>query len=198
VRARWASFAAGIALVVVAEVDPLADLSFDSLTMHLLQNVILAEWAPLLLVFGLSPEVGSRVARHIAPWFALPLWLVTYFVWHAPPIYDAALRNPDTLLHLEHVCYLAAGVAMWLPVAHGALGDGAKAVYLFAAFMLASPLGLLLALVPDAVYDYYDGHWGLSALADQQLAGVTMAAEQAVVLFALFSVYFARFMRAER
>ena len=32
---------------------------------------------------------------------------------------------------------------------------GAKAAYLFAAFVLASPLGLLLALIPSAVYDFY-------------------------------------------
>ena len=29
-------------------------------------------------------------------------------------------------------------------------------MYLFAAFVLGSPLGLLLALLPHAVYDFYD------------------------------------------
>ena len=67
------------------------------------------------------------------------------------------------------------------------LRAAAKALYLFGAFVLGSPLGLLLALLPSAVYDFYEHGprlWGLSALADQQIAGVTMAAEQAVVLFA--------------
>ena len=40
---------------------------------------------------------------------------------------------------------------------------------------LGSPIGLVLALVPEAVYDFYvdapERLWGLSALEDQQLAG---------------------------
>ena len=197
---RWLTFGGGVALVLFAELGPLEDLSFELLTAHLLQNVILAEWAPALIVFGLPPMLGARLAARV-PWFvALPVWLATYFAWHLPPLYDTALEHPATLLHLEHAMYLAAGVALWLPVAHGALSDGAKAAYLFAAFLLGSPLGLLLALLPDSVYDFYeDGaeHWGLSPLADQQLAGATMAAEQAVVFFALFSLYFVRFLHDE-
>ena len=45
----------------------------------------------------------------------------------------------------------------------------------FAAFILGSPIGLVIALVPDAIYDFYvdapERLWGLSALQDQQLAG---------------------------
>ncbi len=39
--------------------------------------------------------------------------------------------------------------------------------------------------------------WGLSPLADQQIGGVTMAAEQAVVLFAVFALYVRRFLEEE-
>ena len=67
--------------------------------------------------------------------------------------------------------------------------------------MLASPLGLLLALLPRPVYDFYgrapERLWGLSRLADQQLAGLTMASEQAVVFFAVFAFFFLRFLRDE-
>jgi putative membrane protein len=197
VRARRIVFAAGLALVVVALVPPLHDLSFDALTMHLLQNVMLAEWAPALLVFGLAPETGRRLAELVPYWVGLPVWLLTYYVWHAPPLYDAALRSPTPLLHLEHASYLLAGVAFWLPVAHGRLEDGPKAAYVFAAFVFAAPLGLLLALLPSPAYDFYDGHWGLTALADQQIAGVTMASEEAVVFFAVFAFYVRRFMREQ-
>ena len=59
---------------------------------------------------------------------------------------------------------------------------------LFAAFVLASPVGLLMALLPEAAYSFYEEAperlWGLSPLTDQQLAGVTMTSEQAVVFFA--------------
>ena len=82
-------------------------------------------------------------------------------------------------------------------VAHGPLSDGAKGAYVFAAFLLISPLGLLLALTPSAVYDFYDGHWGLTALEDQQIGGVTMSSEAAVVFFVALSVYFSRFVREQ-
>jgi cytochrome c oxidase assembly factor CtaG len=168
------------------------------LSAHLLQNVVLAEWAPALVVFGLPAAFAARI--RIPALLALFLWLGTYFVWHVPPIYDAALRRPDSLLHVEHATYLVAGILLWWPVVHGRLPDGAKALYLFAAFVLSSPLGLLLALLPTPVYEFYEDApqlWGLSDLTDQQIAGVTMAAEQAIVFFAVFAYFFLRFLRTE-
>jgi cytochrome c oxidase assembly factor CtaG len=177
--------------------------------MHLLQNVILAEWAPALLVLGVPAVVAERLARFSAvrqltrPPVALGLWLLTYFAWHLPPAYDTALEHPATLLHLEHACYLVAGSLLWWPVFQDAphrVSNAAKALYLFLAFVLASPIGLLLALAPEPAYDYYvegGGLWGLGAHSDQQLAGVTMAVEQAIVFFAVFAVYFFRFLADE-
>lgn len=197
-RGRLALFAAGAVLVVLAELPPLERLTFELLSAHLLQNVVLAEWAPALLVFGLPRRTGRELARRVPPLLALVVWVANYAAWHVPAAYDAALRHPDTLLHVEHAAYVATGILLWLPVAHGTLSYGAKALYVFAAFALASPIGLLLALVPSAVYDFYDGHWGLSALTDQQIAGVTMASEQAIVFFALFAFYLLRFLEQER
>jgi putative membrane protein len=194
-RTRRFALVGGFLLVGIALLPPLHDLSFESLTMHLLQNVMLAEWAPLLLVLGLVPALAHRLANRVSLWWSLPVWVATYYLWHAPPLYDAALRNPRTLLELEHVCYLAAGFVFWLPLVHGPQGDGAKAGYVFAAFLAMSPLGLLLALLPRPVYDYYDGHWGLSALTDQQIAGIVMSSAEAVVFFAAFAFYIRRFMR---
>jgi putative membrane protein len=194
VSARRAALAAGLALVAIALLPPLHHLSFDSLLMHLVQNVLLAEWAPLLLVLGLELQVARRLADRISPWWALPLWVGTYYLWHVPPLYDAALRHPSTLLQLEHVCYLAAGIVFWLPLVHGRHPDAVKAGYVFAAFLAMSPLGLLLALLPRPVYDYYDGHWGLSALTDQQLAGIAMSSAEAVVFFGAFAFYARRAM----
>ncbi len=126
---------------------------------------------------------------------------MTYFVWHLPWIYDYALRHPHSLLHVEHLTYLLAGICLWWPVVHGAYSAGMKALYLFAAFVLASPLGLMLALVQKPVYSFY-AHaprtWGPAPLADQQIAGVTMAAEEAIVFFVVFTLYLLMFLRDEQ
>ena len=210
-RRRIAAFLAGQALILLAFVTPLQAMALHYLlAAHLLQNVVLAEWAPALCVLGLPPALAAALGQIPAvralthPLVALPLWLGTYFAWHVPVAYDTALEHSTWLLHLEHLCYFATGCLLWWPVVHGAprrLGDAAKAVYLFAAFVLASPLGLLLALLPRPVYDFYarapERLWGLSRLADQELAGLTMAAEQAIVFFALFTFFFLRFLRDE-
>ena len=177
--------------------QPLATHTF--LWAHLLQNVVLAEWAPALLVLAVPRDRARNVSVPMLP--ALALWLATYFIWHLPWIYDAALRRPHTVLHIEHVMYLVAGVALWWPVIRGTQNAGAKALYLFAAFVLASPIGLVLALIPKPVYEFY-AHaprtWGPRPLADQQMAGVTMAFEQAAVFFAVFALYLTRFLREEQ
>ena len=199
---RRAAFDLALILLLAVYVTPLHTIALHYLlSIHFLQNVVTAEWAPLLVVFAVSPALGRPVARYIHPLVALPLWIATYFFWHVPFVYDAALHHPHSLLHLEHLTYFVAGILMWWPVVHGAWSDGIKAAYVFAGFVLASPLGLLLALIPKPVYGYYKDApqlWGLSDLTDQQIAGVSMAVEQAVVFFAVFAYYFARFLRTEQ
>jgi cytochrome c oxidase assembly factor CtaG len=199
---RRAAFDLSLILLLAVYVTPLHTIALHYLlSVHFLQNVVTAEWAPGLVAFAVAPALGRRLASYIHPLAALPLWLATYFVWHVPVIYDAALTRPHSLLHVEHLTYFLAGLLMWWPAAHGSFSDGAKAAYLFAGFVLASPLGLLLALLPHPVYGFYKAApqlWGLSDLSDQQIAGVTMAVEQAIVFFAVFAYFFMRFLRTEQ
>jgi cytochrome c oxidase assembly factor CtaG len=192
--------AVGLVLVFAAFATQLQQLATHTFVWaHLLQNVVLAEWAPGLLVLAVPPAAarGLRVPMPVG----LPLWLLTYAVWHIPVIYDYALRHQHSLLHVEHLTYLLAGLGLWWPVVHGARPAGTKALYVFAAFVLASPLGLLLALIPRAIYSFYveaPRTWGPDPLHDQQIGGITMSLEQAAVFFAVFSVYLLRFLRDEQ
>jgi putative membrane protein len=210
-RWRIACFVAGQLLVLTVFVTPVQTIALHYLlSAHLLQNVVLAEWAPALTVLAIPPALAAALSRPAAirvlthPLVALVTWLGTYFVWHLPPLYDAALRHPGSVLHLEHACYFAAGLLLWWPVFQDVprrLGPGLRAGYVFAAFVLASPLGLLLALLPSPIYDVYADAprlWGLSAAADQQLAGLTMASEQAVVFFVVFARFFLWFLEEEQ
>jgi cytochrome c oxidase assembly factor CtaG len=209
-RWRIACFAAGLTLILAVSITPLQTIALNYLlSAHLLQNVVLAEWAPLLCVLGLPPALAAALtrlplARQLTwPPIALAIWLAVYFAWHLPVAYDAALRHQSTLLHLEHASYFAAGCLVWWPVLQDApwrLSSGAGATYLFAAFVLASPLGLFLALIPEPIYDFYEegpGLWGLSPLTDQQIAGATMALEQAAVFFAASTFFFLRFLQGD-
>ena len=198
-RRRVACFVVAQLLLLAVFATPLETLALNRLvTAHFLQNVTVAEWAPALLVLSLPPALGCRIRVPMLP--ALVAWLGTYFLWHVPAVYDFALRHSHSVLHLEHATYLVAGLALWWPVVHGRANAITRAAYLFAAFVLASPLGLLLALVPDPLYGFYGARptiWGWSHLLDQQIAGTTMAVEQAIVFIAGFTFFFLRFLRDE-
>jgi len=90
-RARVAAFVAGLLLILTVFATPVQSLALRYLlTMHLLQNVVLAEWAPALLVAGLSPALAARLTRPAAaraltsPFVALPIWVAVYFAGHRP------------------------------------------------------------------------------------------------------------------
>jgi cytochrome c oxidase assembly factor CtaG len=209
-RWRLACFAGGLLLVLAAAATPLDSLATTSLlSAHLLQNVVFAEWAPALVVLGVPAGLAERLGRRRVlrflthPAVALPLWLATYAAWHLPAAYDAALRHQSSLLHLEHATYFATGLLFWWPVLQDAprrLSYGAKAAYVLAAFVLASPLGIVLSLLSSPAYDFYvaaPDQWGVSDLADQQIAGVTMSVEQAIVFFCVAAYFVVRQLRAE-
>ena len=208
---RCACFLAGCALLVAIWATPIDTVALHYLLLvHLWQNVALAEWAPLLLVLGLAPALAARIARPRVvrvlthPFVALPVWLANYSLWHVPTLYDAALRHPRSLLLLEHALYLLSGLALWWPVFQDVphrLPSQSRAAYVFAGFVLSAPLGLVLALVPRPMYDYYatapERLWGLLRIGDQQYGGISMASEQALVFFAIFAFWFARFLQEQ-
>src|SRR3954447_2090238 len=197
---RAVAAAVALLMILAAFVTGLQALATHTfLWAHLLQNVVLAEWAPALLVLAIPHEKARRINVPMIP--ALAAWLIVYFAWHLPWAYDYALRHQHSLFHVEHLTYLLAGVALWWPVVHGPQNAGTKALYLFAAFVLASPIGLVLALIPRPIYDFYvdaPRTWGPGPLGDQQIAGVTMALEQAFVFFAVFAYFLSRFLQEEQ
>jgi cytochrome c oxidase assembly factor CtaG len=198
---RAVAAAVGLLLVAAFFATPLQGWATETfLWAHLLQNVVMAEWAPLLLVLAVPPD---RFTRLRVPLLAgIACWLGTYLVWHLPWVYDTALAHQRSLLHLEHLTYLLAGLAFWWPIVRNdAASSGTKALYLFSAFVLASPIGLVLALFPRPIYDFYvhaPRTWGPAPLADQQIAGVTMALEEAAVFFSAFAFHLLRFLQEEQ
>jgi cytochrome c oxidase assembly factor CtaG len=209
--ARLAAFTAGIAMIVLALNSPLETIATDYLVLfHLLQNVIISDWAPPLLVLGLTPAMRAAVAARggrpfavvTSPAVALPVWLLGWYGVHLGGVYDVALRNP-WLLNVEHLFMIAIGIVFWWPV----LADEPRSVstlgriaYVFAAFVLSAFLGLALTFAPP-LYGYYDSLperlWGISAAQDQNLGGILMTSEQALVLFAAIVWLLVRLFREE-
>jgi putative membrane protein len=206
-RLRIAAFAAGLGLIALALFSPIEHLALTSmLSFHLLQNVILADWAPPLLVAGLTPAMISAAERRgwvrwpTRPAVALGWWLAVWYSVHVPAFYGYALHH-RWALGVEHLALLSAGVVFWWPVLSPArMAHAPRLMYLLLAFFLASPLALTLALSHTAVYGFYlhtPKLWGISALEDQQLGAITMAVEQAAILFGACSIVFMRLLDSE-
>ncbi|HXD69846.1 MAG TPA: cytochrome c oxidase assembly protein [Gaiellales bacterium] len=202
-RWRMAAFAAGLALIAIALLSPLEHIALHSLlSVHLLQNVILADWAPPLLVLGLTAAMIAACERRrpvrlvTSPAFALGYWLAAWYVLHIPAVYGYALTH-RWALGIEHLVFLTAGIVFWWPVlAPGRMQPGPKLFYLFGAFIAAAPVALALALTHPqyTFYVHAPRLWGISPLEDQQLGAIAMAVEQAAILFAACSVVFFRLM----
>ena len=208
---RATLFGLGVVLVAVPLNSPLETIAIHYLLlMHLLQNVMIADWAPPLLVLGLTPAmravIAQRGGRPLAaltrPRFALPFWLAVWYGVHLPAFYDYALRH-TWLLNVEHALLLGAGLLFWWPVFSELpqhLSSAVKLVYLGAAFAGSAFLSLALIFSANAFYGFYEAAprlWGLSPEKDQNLGGILMNGEQLIVFFAVLSYFLLRLLSEE-
>ena len=206
---RQASFGAGLAIAFVALASPLHALGEARLfSAHMLQHVMLGDLAALALVAGLTGPLlrpvlavktiaRLRVLAH--PLVALPLWALNLTIWHVPAFYEAALRWP-AVHAFEHIFFFACGMLMWAPVVEvlpgpAWFGTGAKAAYMVVVRMLETVLGNVIFWAGAPLYHTYaeaPRTWGLSARADQGIAGGIMMIEGSVVTLCVLAWLFLR------
>jgi cytochrome c oxidase assembly factor CtaG len=208
---RATLFGTGIVLIALSLNSPLETIAIHYLlVVHLLQNVMVADWAPPLLILGLTPGMrdvvaarGGRALTFVTrPRFALPFWLLVWYGVHLPGFYDFALRHP-LLLNVEHGLLILAGLVFWWPVFSlqpQELSTAVKLVYLGAAYVGSAFLSLALIFSASAFYGFYEEAprlWGLSPEKDQNLGGILMNAEQMIVFFAALSYFLLRLLSEE-
>ncbi|MFL9824203.1 cytochrome c oxidase assembly protein [Rhodoplanes sp. SY1] len=187
---RVVLFGAGWLLLGVALVSPLCRLAAHLAWAHMVQHVILVALAPPLLLLGAGgvwAAPGDARAREggAASWLGRPAvaglaYGAAIWLWHVPQLYEAALR--DGALHLVMLASLV-GVSLvfWrtlLGAAHSGAGAAlAAAPVLLATLMHTGLLGALLTFSPGLWFPLMAPGalaFGLSPLADQQLAGLIM------------------------
>jgi putative membrane protein len=210
-RTRASITALGLVLIAFSLNSPLETIAVHYLlVVHLLQNVMIADWAPPLLMLGLTPAmrdaVAARGGRPLAlltrPLFALPFWLIVWYGVHLPPFYDWALRH-EWPLNIEHGLLILAGLVFWWPVFSQEpqrVSTPIRLAYLGAAYIGSAFLSLALIFSGRAFYAFYEHAprlWGLSATKDQNLGGILMNAEQMLVFFAALSYFLLRLLSEE-
>jgi cytochrome c oxidase assembly factor CtaG len=203
-RRRATAFVGGLFLVAAPLNSPMETIAAHRLLlMHLLQNALIADIAPLLVLLGLTPAMRRDLERHGARYlrarYVLPLWIVAWYGTHVAPFYDWALRS-GWGLNIEHGILVVAGLLFWWPIVSGRLSVPAGLAYLGAAFVAASFLGLAYIFSSSPFYSFYEGAprlWGLSPIRDQNLGGILMNAEQTVVFLLAIGWYVWRLLEEE-
>ena len=209
--ARQACFFAGIALIFAALVSPLAHIGGELIAAHMAQHLVLGDLAALLIVLGLTGPLLQPLLQHpliqrlrvlVHPAVALPLWVLNLYVWHLPPLYQAALAS-QPVHALQHACFVGFGVAMWMALlgplpAPAWFGNGARLVYVVAVRLAGALLGNVLIWSGAVLYpDYRRGQafWDISPLNDQGIAGTIMMVEGSVVTIVLIGWIFLKTAR---
>jgi len=211
---RWRPvlFATGMVVGFVALQSPI-DVGGDDylLSLHMLQHLMLMMVAPPLVLLGICGAAGVNSDKHrrwgafwtwiTRPWPATAIFNAVLVVWHLPVLYDATLTTQPIHI-LEHLTFIAAGVVFWWPIVDPLRRPGTRLVtpfqkiaMLVVAGVPPTVVGFVLAMGRSAYYDFYARAprlWGLSAVTDQQVAGVTMLGLGNVVYFAAISIIFLR------
>jgi cytochrome c oxidase assembly factor CtaG len=197
---RLALFAASMLCLLAALISPIDSIADNVMAIHMVQHVILIDFVPILLILSLTKgllrpftrrltAIEARAGLFAHPVFAVFMYIGMMGLWHVPRMYDLALEHSQIHV-LEHVCFLTAGMLYWWhllsPIkARMGLGGMGAIVYMAVTKFFVGIVGIILVFAPHAIYPWYETHphyWGLTAHADQSLAGAVMALEQSVIM----------------
>ena len=196
------AFVLGWLAVGLAMVWPLDALAAWSLAAHMAQHMVLMALAPPLLLAGLPGAVWlaalpSAWSRRITAPLSSPrgrrAWqlatgatLVTLLQaavmwgWHLPAAMELALRH-EAVHYAMHLCFALAGLLFWASLLRSQrepqLGAGSAVAAIVATMVQMGLLSALLVFASRPLYPWYFDRapaLGLSALEDQQLAGLIM------------------------
>ena len=201
---RFAAFLAGTLSVWVAIGSPVEAFDDVSLTVHMVQHLLLMTVAPPLILLGaptlpllrgLPQPIARRVAGPFLRWGLVKrlgqfvtrpgiCWLAGAFAligWHVPAVFELALRW-DWLHELEHATFFGTGLLFWWPVVQPWPSTPrwprwSIPLYLFGATFPCDALSGFLAFCDRVVYSSYlsaPSVFGFSPLQDQECAAALM------------------------
>ncbi len=211
VTGQTISFLSGMLIMFLALVSPLDELGDAYLfSAHMVQHLCLTIIGPPLLLLGtpewlVKPALHNKVVFNIAkvltyPAVAFVLYNVDFWLWHAPPLYNATLENQNIHI-LEHLTFIVFGLLYWWPIFSPSkdlprLTFGGQILYLFLSGMPSVLLGAGLTFSPPLYAPYIAAPriWGISAATDQQLGGLIMWVPVSIFYIIIMSILFIRWM----
>jgi putative membrane protein len=214
-RSKVVFFLLGMFFMFLSLVSPLDELGDSYLfSAHMVQHLILTIVGPPLLLLGtpdwfVKPVLRKPVLFGIARFLTYPavaffLYNADFWLWHAPPLYNATLENEG--IHIfEHLSFIVFGVLNWWPIFSPLeeglprLSLGGQVLYLFLSGMPTVALGAGLTFLPPLYAPYLAAPrvWGISVATDQQLGGLIMWIPGNIAYIAIMSSLFIRWMQQQ-
>jgi putative membrane protein len=201
---RAAGFLLGLVLIWIAVASPLSRGDAHSLTVHMVQHLVLMSLAPPLiwladpvplLMSALPSRLAESVVRPIARWrpsqrlgrvlgrpFVCWIAATTALVaWHVPALLTLSMQS-NAWHAIEHASFLAGGLLFWWPVVQPSPTSSTErpwsiVLYLFLATLPCDVLSGFLVFSERVAYPVYlsaPRHANVSVLDDQQRAGALM------------------------
>ena len=211
-RARSASFAGGIAVIVVALCSGIAHFDDSVFTLHVVQHLLLSMVAPPLLALGAPVTLAlqasarptqTRIVRvlHSGPAAVLTYPVVTWLLFsaslvalYATGLYPTSLRHP-WLHDLVHIHFVVVGALFFWPIvgidpSRWRLPHGARLLYVLLALPFHAIVGLTLVTASTPL-------WSAHTVTDQQTGGGVMMLFGDLITLVVFAVVFAQWAKAD-
>jgi cytochrome c oxidase assembly factor CtaG len=220
-RGRAIAFAAALVVILAALLGPLDDWADASFAAHMGQHLLLIVVAAPLLAVSRTPIVmlsglDMRTRRALAffatrsGWNAcvravtrpLSAWAIftgIFLLWHLPAAFHWAQRHEAAHI-AEHLTLLGSSWVFWsvalVPVRHH-LGRGGSALFVVTAAMVLDLPSAVMIFSPRALYLSSQAlalPWGITALEDQEVAGLLMWVPGSLVFYSIAIWLFAQWL----
>lgn len=201
-------FMGGITVLYVAASSPIHELSEGYLlSVHMFQHLLFTMVAAPMFIVGIPtwlwqaplgrPSVLAIAKRLTHPVVAFGIFNSVLLLTHLPPTVDLALSS-EWFHFFVHATLVMAAILMWWPVLSPIpelprLSYGGQMAYLFLQSLLPAVLASFVTFSDRVVYEKYAAApriWGLSAIADQQIAGGIMKILGTAILWSFIGVAF--------
>lgn len=213
-RQQRLCFLSGVAALWVGADWPVHALADELFSVHMLQHTLFALVAAPLLILGtpgwllrrlLRPRPVFAAVRFLTrPLVALVVFNVWVAAYHWPALVNLSVRS-DAFHFGAHIAWVVTALMMWWPVLSPLpelphLSYPVRMIYLFAQSIVPTVPASFLTFGERPLYRAYEATTpllGLSALQDQQIAGLLMKIGGGLLLWSVIAVLFFRWSHEE-
>ncbi|MDX2187032.1 MAG: cytochrome c oxidase assembly protein [Opitutaceae bacterium] len=215
-RAQAAWFYSSLVVFYLAVGSPLDQIGERFLlSAHMVQHQMIVYGAAIGFWLGLPPWLVDRLAPKGPPLWARALahpiscgavYTMTLSIWHAPELYDLALRDKNVHV-LEHVTFFIAALFFWAPLLSPsrlfpALRAPVQILYVAAVTIAMTPVFAFIAFSENVLYPTYEYAPRilprLSPAEDQLLGAALMKVGGLMIMLLVAGVAFYRWGERER